>query len=168
MAGAYFSKAVVSTLQGANFLGMADTARAAEAEMTEKRIEQAFAQLAHTPVSQTSIIKTIAHSVSGTPEIPKSMADVLGLEQHQAALKAHLLPQLVGLDSDAQQAIFVQIMQQYANDKSHEIEVNQAIDRETTVERAMKWVAELDIVPAQLQQCMEEIDAALLMENSSR
>lgn len=168
MAGAYFSKAVVSTLQGANFLGMADTARAAEAEMTEKRIEQAFAQLGHTPVSQTSIIKTIAHSVSGTPEIPKSMADVLGLEQHQAALKAHLLPQLVGLDSDAQQAIFVQSMQQYANDKSHEIEINQAIDREKTVERAMKWVAELDIVPAQLQQCMEEIDAALLMENSSR
>lgn len=168
MAGAYSSKAVVSTLQGANFLGMADTARAAEAEMTEKRIEQAFAQLAHTPVSQTSVIKTTALSASGTQEIPKSMADVLGLEQHQAVLKAHFLPQLVGLDSDAQQAIFVQGMRQYANDKSHEIEINQAIDRDKTVERAMKWVAELDIMPAQLQQCMAEIDAALLTEISSR
>lgn len=168
MAGAYSSKAVVSTLQGANFLGMADTARAAEAEMTEKRIEQAFAQLAHTPVSQTSVIKTTALSASGTQEIPKSMADVLGLEQHQAVLKAHFLPQLVGLDSDAQQAIFVQGMRQYANDKSHEIEINQAIDRDKTVERAMKWVAELDIMPAQLQQCIAEIDAALLTEISSR
>ncbi|MGI2070253.1 type III secretion system effector BopA family protein [Shewanella baltica] len=168
MAGAYSSKAVVSTLQGANFLGMADTARAAEAEMTEKRIEQAFAQLAHTPVSQTSVIKTTALSASGTQEIPKSMADVLGLEQHQAVLKAHFMPQLVGLDSDAQQAIFVQGMRQYANDKSHEIEINQAIDRDKTVERAMKWVAELDIMPAQLQQCMAEIDAALLTEISSR
>lgn len=153
MAGAYFARALMASLQGINFLGMGDAARAAKADMTQSRIETALNRVAHT-------------AVKGEHAASVSIASILPFAQDREALKARLIPQLSGLDDEVQRTVFATVMLEYAQNKRSEIESIQELERQQLVERAVGLVDGLDITQAQLTQCMAEIDAALSKEKS--
>lgn len=148
--GGLLARGFRSSLLDSNFLGMGDTARQVERDMTSQRIELALARLGR-------------NALTDDAGSSKTLGDLLSLEssEQQARLRERITDQLVALEPAEQAEMFSHLMTNHARIKGADLDNIHTHQRENVIEAAQTHLQGLGVSKEELLLCMAEVDNAL-------